>query len=138
MPITAKVPFEIAEVSPQPAKTLTDIWLSRIVLDMLSPTQGEARIETNYYDPATGEVADETAGHLFVPDLPLAIQEVPEAAAAVEAIVAAFPAIRDWQLATAEARIKAEADAAKLESEKLKAEDEAEAAALADAAKQGA
>ena len=86
MPITAKVPFEIAEVSPKPARTVTDTWLRRIVLDMPSPTQGIAQITEYYFDPSTGEVINEEAGHTFIKNLPLAIASLPKTAAAYAAI----------------------------------------------------
>ncbi len=70
---------------------------------MPDASSGIARINFGHYDPATGEVVQggdtggDTGEELYIRDLPAAVTEVPEAAAAMEAIIAAIPALRDWQ-----------------------------------------
>jgi hypothetical protein len=97
MAITATKPLEVEEVPTTPSKTLTDLWLTRIVLDMPSTTKGIAQITAHHFDPQTGAVSPSEAENLNVKDLAKAIQEVPEVAEALVAILQAFPALREWQ-----------------------------------------
>lgn len=99
MPITASEPLVIDPVEAQPGRLISSLWANRIVIVMPDASSGFCNISLRAYDETTGEViaaGDETES-LRVRDLPLAIAEVPEAAAALTAILAAIPALRTWQ-----------------------------------------
>jgi hypothetical protein len=101
MPISADTPLVI---DPKPAvksRTLEHLWASKIILSMPDASSGIARVNFGYYDPATGEVVhrQDLDEELYIDDLPSAVSEVPEAAAAMAAIIEAIPALREWQQA---------------------------------------
>lgn len=99
MPISADNPLVI---DPKPAvksRTLEYLWATRIILSMPDANTGIARVNFGHYDPTTGDVvqSQDQGEELYIEDLPLAVSEVPEAAAAMTAIIEAIPALRNWQ-----------------------------------------
>lgn len=101
MPIPAKKSLQIDPVPAKASKSYDSLWASKIYIGMSNPTSGYVRVGFNHYDGASGAVAPDNAASetedLRVDDLPTAIAEVPEVAAAVDAIIAAIPALRTWQ-----------------------------------------
>lgn len=96
MPVIAKKPLVIPEIPAQKGKTLDELWLSRIVIQMPKPNKGIANITSNYYDPKTGEVLEGDGISIHVKDLPAAIQDIPEVKVAMGAILQAYPKLVNW------------------------------------------
>lgn len=118
------IPFpttEVPGIPAIPAKTVTAGWLRRLsvsAFDAPDPSNARDRIEIEVcgFVPETGEIVHELTTTV---ELPLweAVQAVPEAAAAMAAVLAAVPALTAYAVEKAE-KLKAE----KLKAEKLKAE----------------
>lgn len=100
MPIQAKKPLQVDPVPAKEAKTYDSLWAHRVIIGMPNPTSGAVRIDFSHYDAESGDVArgkgSESEG-IQIDDLPKAVAEVPEVAAAMAAIIAAIPALRTWQ-----------------------------------------
>lgn len=100
MPIPAKEALLVDSVPATEAKTYDSLWAHRIIIGMPDPTSGIVRIDFSHYDAESGDVArgkgSESEG-IQIDDLPKAVAEVPEVAAAMAAIIAAIPALRTWQ-----------------------------------------
>lgn len=106
MPIPAKETLQIDPVPATEAKTYDSLWAHRIIIGMPSPTSGIVRIDFSHYDAESGDVQHSESSEsesISVKDLPTAILEVPEVAAAMSAIIAAIPALRTWQEGSSDA-----------------------------------
>jgi predicted GTPase len=107
MPIIATTPTTRTAQEAVSAKTFSDSWAGRIVIVWPKPSDtGLIRIDLSPYDAATGEVMltepGEPGESIQVRGISEALAEVPEVAVAMESILAAITAIRDWQAAQAE------------------------------------
>lgn len=94
MPIPNKTPLKIPA---RTAQTFDAIWLTDIRI--LAPTlsQGSIRIKHVPFDSTTGEIAHKDHTRIIqTGELWLAAQEVPEVAAAMDAVFAAVPALQSW------------------------------------------
>ena len=108
-PIPRNEPFVVPA---NPEETFDSVWLRSINIFApntaeAEPTQGNINIEMLPYDPDNTKVLvtadNEGVEHLNIPSRvngrkPFwqCIQEVPEVAAAMDAIIAAVPALREW------------------------------------------
>lgn len=100
MPIPAKEALIVDPVPAAEAKTYDSLWAHRIIIGMPDPISGIVRIDFSHYDATSGSVtpSDSAASeNISIEDLPTAISEVPEVAAAMAAIITAIPALRTWQ-----------------------------------------
>mgnify|MGYP003653533276 FL=1 len=97
MPIPADNPLVIPAKPAEPGQTLAYLWIKNITIRMPSATSGRASLIFEYYDPDTGDIVDTgNDQQLRIGDLPKAIAEVPEAAAAMTAIIAAVEPLQAW------------------------------------------
>jgi len=97
MPIPADNPLVIPAKPASPGQTLAYLWIKNITIRMPSATSGRANLIFEYYDPDTGDIVDTgNDQQLRIGDLPKAIAEVPEAAAAMTAIIAAVEPLQAW------------------------------------------
>jgi hypothetical protein len=84
-------------IPPTPEQDFTDLWLYNIIIHAPSIDSGLIRIETLPYNGDTQEIA---GGQYMVPittdQLWNAVNEVPEVAAAMNAIFAAVEPLRKW------------------------------------------
>lgn len=104
MPISARTPTTRAAKDAVEAKTFVDSWADRIVIVWPQPSDdGLIRVDLSPYDAATGEVMLTEPGKpsesIQVRGISEALAEVPEVAVAMDSILAAITAIRDWQAA---------------------------------------
>lgn len=96
LPFAATIP----EVPAVPAKAIAAGWLRRLVVNAPAgpepiPTDDTIDIEVCGYVPATGEIIHGVSRRVVIP-LWEAIQYVPEAAAAMSAVLAAVPALEAY------------------------------------------
>lgn len=102
MPIKAPEPKTVEATQ---AKTYQDIWFPTWVFNKANPTDpGWLRIDKRYHDAETGEVlegAQGDAGRIYHADLDEIIANVPEAAAAYGALLAAVEPIEAFLAAKA-------------------------------------
>ena len=94
MAITNPNPLEIPATE---AKSFHDIWLTEVRIYAPTPTTGGISIQTLPFNGSTGEIADRKHQKTIITnDLWLASSEVPEVAAAMQAVFAAVPALEAW------------------------------------------
>lgn len=78
-------------------KTFPHLWLSNIVVHAPSATSGRIRVETIPYNADTQEIGSgQDMVALDTSDLWTAVQEVPEVAAAMQAIFDSIEPLRAW------------------------------------------
>ena len=95
MPINNDTPVTVPAVS-VPEKTYPHLWLTEVTFRAEANTTGELNIATLPYDGATGEIADEGSDLITTDNLWGAVQEVPEVAAAMQAIFDAVEPLKAW------------------------------------------
>jgi hypothetical protein len=85
------------EIPATPARTLPHIWLYNIIAHVPSATSGMIRLETLPCDMDTGEIANgDHMVALQTDKLWEAVEQVPEVAAAMQAILAAVAPLYAW------------------------------------------
>lgn len=77
-------------------KQFPHLWLKNIHIDARSTNQGHIMIGAAPYNSSTQEIGDGIVKNIFVKDLWKAVQEVPEVAAAMNAILAAIGPLENW------------------------------------------
>ena len=75
-------------------KTFPHLWVSRIIMDTPSPTEGRVLIELKPYNAETKEIFDKTE-RINIQDFWAKAAQIPEIPAAIEAILAAVNAIKN-------------------------------------------
>lgn len=94
MPIPTDRTLERPAVS---AKTYDSEWIRNLAIRATGPDDGTIYLETVAYDSTTGEIDNGiVAADIRRDDFWQIVDEVPEAAAAMQAVFAAIPAIRQW------------------------------------------
>jgi hypothetical protein len=97
MPIPAPTPKTVPQTE---EKTFPDLWFHSWVFAKASPVDpGWLRIDRRYHNAETGEVLEGPegdAGRIYSDDLTDVIENVPEAAAAYGALMAAVPVIEAY------------------------------------------
>jgi len=78
------------------AQSFPVIWVSAMSVAAPAVNEGTLYFEFSPFNPDTGEIAAEAKATLAV-QLWECVNEVPEAAAAMQAVFAAIPAIKAWQ-----------------------------------------
>jgi hypothetical protein len=76
------------------AKTFPNFWVTRIIMDTPSPTEGRVFIELKPYNAITKEILN-SPERINIQDFWQKSELVPEIPAAIEAILAAVNAIKD-------------------------------------------
>lgn len=77
-------------------KEFPHLWLKDIKISTSSTTEGIAIISAAPYNSQTKEIGDDVVKRIFINDLWKAINEVPEAAIAMGAILAAIEPLENW------------------------------------------
>jgi len=90
MPIENKKPLVLPA---KPEKTLSQTWVSSLTVNVPSGLDGTVYMQLRPCDAATGEIADEKFSNNLCVDFWELIAEVPEAAAAMQSVFDAVPAI---------------------------------------------
>lgn len=93
MPIETENPLVIPAES---EKTLSQIWVSSLTVNVPTASDGSLYVQLRPYDAATGEIADEKYAKGMQLNFWELISEVPEAAAAMQAVFDAIPAIEEY------------------------------------------
>ena len=78
-------------------KEFPHLWLNNIHIHVPSRTQGMAIISISPYNSQTQEIGEGTVKNIVIDDLWKAISEVPEAAVAMSAILAAIEPLETWK-----------------------------------------
>ena|SRR6478735_6697491 len=86
---------EVHEIPAVAAKTFPSLWVRDFVARSREFGDGELYFEVVPYNEETGEIDHEAPSEIRVP-LWECINTVPEAAAAMQAVFAAIPAIQAW------------------------------------------
>lgn len=86
-------PIVIAAI---PEKQFPHLWLKNIHISSNSPKEGMIMISSVPYNAETKEVGPGTVKNIMIQDLWSAIENVPEAAAAMQAIIAAIEPLEAW------------------------------------------
>lgn len=94
MAIPNKTPLSLPASDP---KTFDSIWLTDVRILAPNTSQGSIRIKYQPFDASTGEIAGKEHMRIIqTGELWLAAQEVPEVAAAMQAVFNAVPALEAW------------------------------------------
>ena len=75
-------------------KTFPNFWVSRIIMDTPSPTEGRVFIELKPYNAVTKEILDQ-AERINIQDFWAKSEQIPEISIAMQAILAAVNAIKN-------------------------------------------
>lgn len=79
-----------------PEKEFPHLWLKNIHINSNSPSEGMITISSVPYNAETKEVGPGTVKNIMIRDLWAAIENVPEAAIAMQAIIAAIEPLEQW------------------------------------------
>jgi hypothetical protein len=79
-----------------PEKQFPHLWLKNIHINSNSPNDGMIMITSAPYNAETKEVGPGTVKNIIIRDLWAAITNVPEAAVAMQAIIAAIEPLEQW------------------------------------------
>lgn len=79
-----------------PEKQFPHLWLKDIHINSNSPSEGMIMISSAPYNAETKEVGPGTVKNIMIRDLWAAIENVPEAAIAMQAIIAAIEPLEQW------------------------------------------
>jgi hypothetical protein len=77
-------------------KQFPHLWLKNIHISSNSPNHGMIMISAAPYSAVTKEVGQGTVKNIMINDLWAAIENVPEAALAMQAIIAAIEPLEEW------------------------------------------
>ena len=77
-------------------KQFPHLWLKNIHINTNSPSEGMIMITSVPYNDETKEVGPGVVKNIMITDLWSAIENVPEAAAAMQAIIAAIEPLEAW------------------------------------------
>ena len=77
-------------------KQFPHLWLKNIHISSNSPKEGMIMITASPYNATTKEVGQGTIKSIMIRDLWAAIENVPEAALAMQAIIAAIEPLEEW------------------------------------------
>lgn len=77
-------------------KQFPHLWLKNIHISSNSPSEGMVMITSIPYNDGTKEVGPGVVKNIIIRDLWGAIENVPEAAAAMQAIIAAIEPLETW------------------------------------------
>lgn len=83
-------------IAATPEKQFPHLWLKDIHISSKSPNEGMIIITAVPYNAETKEIGPGTVKNIMVRDLWAAIERVPEAAAAMQAIIAAIEPLEAW------------------------------------------
>lgn len=97
MPITKETPLVIPATE---EKTLPHTWISSLTASAPNSFEGYLHLELTPFNADSGEDPDPKNAYHIHADLWEIVEEVPEAAAALEAIYAAIPAIESYHAAS--------------------------------------
>ena len=92
MPISNPTPTEVAAV---PAKTFPHLWIKDLFIRAHTTSAGAVKIELAPYNANTGEIGPGLSV-VSTEELFLAVQQVPEVAAAYAAVLASVEPLRAW------------------------------------------
>ncbi len=97
MPINNETTVTVPAVVAVPEKTYPHLWLSDIHIQASDTTNGVVNLQAVPYDGATGEVAKDVPVEVITSsNLWGAVVEVPEVAAAMQAIFDAVEPLKAW------------------------------------------
>ena len=95
MPINNDTVVTVPAVS-VPEKTFPHLWLTEVTFNAESTSAGELHITAVPFNGNTGEITTESSDLISTDNLWGAVQEVPEVAAAMQAIFDAVEPLKAW------------------------------------------